>query len=148
VGNGSLFIGAFKGFCELQAAGHTGKIPRLHCVQARNVMPLVAAFTGQAWDPEAASRTVAGGIAIAAPSRQEQILDILRLVEGTAVAVEEPSIVQMQLDLAKQEGIFAEPTSAAAFAGLEEIAKQGVIRENDTVLVPVTGFGLKDEVPL
>jgi threonine synthase len=91
---------------------------------------------------------VAGGIAIAAPSRQEQILDILRLVEGTAVAVEEPSIVQMQLDLAKQEGIFAEPTSAAAFAGLEEIAKQGVIRENDTVLVPVTGFGLKDEVPL
>ena len=91
---------------------------------------------------------MAGGIAIAAPSRQEQILDILRLVEGTAVAVEEPSIVQMQLDLAKQEGIFAEPTSAAAFAGLEEIAKQGVIRENDTVLVPVTGFGLKDEVPL
>jgi threonine synthase len=91
---------------------------------------------------------VAGGIAIAAPSRQEQILDILRLVEGTAVAVEEPSIVQMQLNLAKQEGIFAEPTSAAAFAGLEEIAKQGVIRENDTVLVPVTGFGLKDEVPL
>jgi threonine synthase len=91
---------------------------------------------------------VAGGIAISAPSRQEQILDILRLVEGTAVAVEEPSIVQMQLDLAKQEGIFAEPTSAAAFAGLEEIAKQGVIRENDTVLVPVTGFGLKDEVPL
>ena len=56
--------------------------------------------------------------------------------------------MQMQLDLAKQEGIFAEPTSAAAFAGLEEIAKQGVIRENDTVLVPVTGFGLKDEVPL
>jgi threonine synthase len=91
---------------------------------------------------------VAGGIAIAAPSRREQILDILRQVEGTAVAVEESSIVQMQHDLAEQEGIFAEPTSAAAFAGLEEIAKQDVIRENDTVLVPVTGFGLKDEVPL
>ena len=91
---------------------------------------------------------MAGGIAIAAPSRQEQILDILRQVEGTAVAVEESSIVRMQQDLAKQEGIFAEPTSAAAFAGLEDIAKQGVIREDDTVLVPVTGFGLKDEVPL
>jgi len=91
---------------------------------------------------------VAGGIAIAAPSRQEQILDILRQVEGTAVAVEESSIVKMQHALAEQEGIFAEPTSAAAFAGLEEIAKQGVIRGNDTVLVPVTGFGLKDEVPL
>jgi len=148
VGNGSLFIGAFKGFCELQAAGRTDKIPRLHCVQARSVMPLVAAFTSQAWNPGTVSRTVAGGIAIAAPSRQEQILDILRQVEGTAVAVEESSIVKMQHALAEQEGIFAEPTSAAAFAGLEEIAKQGVIRENDTVLVPVTGFGLKDEVPL
>ena len=54
----------------------------------------------------------------------------------------------MQKDLAEQEGIFAEPTSAAAFAGLEKIAKQGVIQESDTVLVPVTGFGLKDEAPL
>ncbi len=147
VGNGSLFIGAYKGFCELKEAGIIDDIPRLHCVQARSVMPLVAAFTNQSWDPGAASRTVAGGIAIAAPSRQEQILDILRLVDGTAVAVEESSIVQMQQDLAEQEGVFAEPTSAAAFAGLGEIMKQGVILENDIVLVPVTGFGLKDEAP-
>ena len=144
VGNGSLYIGAFKGFCEMQAAGQTDKIPRLHCVQARSVMPLVAAFTGQVWDPGAATRTVAGGIAIATPSRQRQILDILRLVEGTAVAVEESSIVQMRRDLAEQEGIFAESTSAAAFAGLEDIVKQGIILENDTVLVPITGFGLKE----
>jgi threonine synthase len=147
VGNGSLFIGAYKGFCELKAAGIIDDIPRLHCVQARSVMPLVAAFTDQSWDAGAASRTVAGGIAIAAPSRQDQIIDILRLVDGTAVAVEESSIVQMQQDLAEREGIFAEPTSAAAFAGLEIIMKQGVILENDTVLVPVTGFGLKDEAP-
>ena len=90
---------------------------------------------------------LAGGIAIAAPSRQEQILDILRLVDGTAVTVEESSIVQMQQNLAEQEGVFAEPTSAAAFAGLDEIMKQGVILGNDIVLVPVTGFGLKDEAP-
>ena len=147
VGNGSLFIGAYKGFCELKAAGIIDDIPRLHCVQARSVMPLVAAFTDQSWDAGAASRTVAGGIAIAAPSRQEQILDILRLVDGTAVAVEESNIVQMQQNLAEQEGVFAEPTSAVAFAGLDEIMKQGVILGNDTVLVPVTGFGLKDEAP-
>ena len=148
VGNGSLFIGAFKGFCELKATGTIDEIPRLHCVQARSVMPLVADFTSQNWNPGSASRTVAGGIAIAAPSRREQIIDILRLVHGTAVAVEESSIVQMQQDLAEQEGIFAEPTSAAAFAGLEIIMKEGVILEKDTVLVPVTGFGLKDEAPV
>jgi threonine synthase len=147
VGNGSLLIGAYNGFKELLASGKIEKIPRLHCVQSRNVMPLVAAFTGEDWSPVNATKTVAGGISISAPSRQWQILDILHATDGNAVAVEESSIVQMQIDLAEQEGIFAEPTSAAAFAGLEVLANQGVIQPGDLVLVPVTGFGLKDESP-
>ena len=147
VGNGSLLIGAFNGFNELLASGYIEKIPRLHCVQSRSVMPLVAAFNGEDWSPEAATTTVAGGISIAAPSRLWQIMEILRLTAGSAVAVEESSILRMQRDLAEQEGIFAEPTSAAAFAGLEVLASQGVIQEGETVLVPVTGFGLKDEPP-
>ncbi|NQW23385.1 MAG: threonine synthase [SAR202 cluster bacterium] len=147
VGNGSLLIGAFQGFRELQASGIIDKIPRLHAVQARNVMPLVAAFNNETWSLADATKTVAGGISVAAPSRQWQILEILRLTAGSAVAVDESSILRMQRDLAEQEGIFAEPTSAAAFAGLEELASQGVIQESDTVLVPVTGFGLKDEPP-
>ncbi len=147
VGNGSLLTGAYNGLKELKASGQIEKIPRLHAVQSRNVMPLVAAFTGQEWGPESATKTVAGGISISAPSRQWQILDILRATGGSAVAVEESSILQMQRDLAEEEGIFAEPTSAAAFAGLEILANQGVIKESDTVLVPVTGFGLKDEPP-
>ncbi len=147
VGNGSLLIGAFNGFDELRTSGYIEKIPRLHCVQSRNVMPLVAAFHGEEWDPETATKTVAGGISIAKPSRLWQIEEILRLTGGSAVAVDESDIMRMHRDLAEREGIFAEPTSAAAFAGLEILASQGVIRENDTVLVPVTGFGLKDESP-
>ena len=147
VGNGSLLIGAFNGFKELKASGQIKDIPRLHCVQARNVMPLVAAFNGEEWGPESATKTVAGGISIAAPSRQWQILDLLRSTGGSAVAVEESSILKAQKDLAEEEGIFAEPTSAAAFAGLVELANLGVLKEEDTVLVPVTGFGLKDEPP-
>ena len=147
VGNGSLLIGAYNGFKELLASGKTEKTPKLHCVQSRNVMPLVAAFTGEDWSLSVATKTVAGGISISAPSRQWQILDILSASGGTAVAVEESSIIQMQIGLAEQEGIFAEPTSAAAFAGLEPLANQGVIQPGDLVLVPVTGFGLKDESP-
>ena len=63
---------------------------------------------------------------------------------GIAVSVEELAIIQMQKDLAEQEGIFAEPTSAAAFAGLEILINQGAINDSDSVLAPVTGFGLKD----
>ena len=50
VGNGSLYLGAWKGFTELQAAGRVGLIPRLHCVQARAVMPIAAAHDrGDEW---------------------------------------------------------------------------------------------------
>ena len=144
VGNGSLIIGAYNGFKELMAAGRINKIPMLHCVQSRNVMPLVAAFNGEEWSSQSATKTVAGGISISTPSRQWQILNILRMSGGIAVSVEELAIIQMQKDLAEQEGIFAEPTSAAAFAGLEILINQGAINDGDAVLVPVTGFGLKD----
>ena len=148
VGNGSLLIGAYKGFQEMIESGHIYSMPKLHCVQSRNVMPLVAALNGEDWTADQATKTIAGGISIAAPSRQWQILEILRLTGGSAVAVEELSILQMQRDLAEREGIFAEPTSAAAFAGLEILTNSGVIHPDDDVLVPVTGFGLKDEPPI
>lgn len=54
----------------------------------------------------------------------------------------------MQRDLADREGIFVEPTSAAAFDGLEILTNNGVVHRDDNVLVPVTGFGLKDEPPI
>ena len=71
-------------------------------------------------------------------------MGLLALTGGSAVALVESSILNTQRDLAEQEVIFAEPTSAAAFAGLEMLANQGVFQEGDDVLVPVTGSGLKD----
>ena len=147
VGNGSLLIGSYNGFRELKESGRIDNIPKLHCVQSRNVMPLVSAFNGVNWSSDQAVKTIAGGISIAAPSRQWQILNILRLTGGSAVATEEANILKMQQALAELEGIFAEPTSAAAFAGLEILAKTNAIHQSDSVLVPVTGFGLKDEPP-
>ena len=52
-----------------------------------------------------------------------------------------------QKRLASQEGIFAEPTSAAAFAGLQLLVERGVVGNDEVALVPVTGFGLKDALP-
>ena len=147
VGNGSLFIGAWKGFRELRDAGHIAQVPRLHCIQARAVMPIVAAYRGEDWNADPTASTVAGGIAAAAPARQEQILGVLRDTNGTAEAVDEPDIMRWQGLLAAEEGIYAEPTSAAAFAGLEALVSGGVIGAGETVLVPITGSGLKDAPP-
>ena len=148
VGNGGLFIGAWKGFQELLRAGHISEIPRLHCVQARGVMPIVAAYRGHDWSPGRGATTVAGGISVGAPPRKQQVLDILRQAGGVAVAVEDEGIVRWQRLLAEEEGIYAEPTSAAALAGLYEMVARGDIRRSESVVVPITGFGFKDPPPV
>ena len=147
VGNGSLLIGAWNGFQELLQAGRIDRMPRLHCIQARSVMPIVAAYRGEEWAPEAATATIAGGIAVGAPPRKQQVLDILRRSNGVALAVDDDDIARWQRLLAEKEGIYAEPTSAAAFAGLERLVDQGEVPKDDTVLIPVTGSGLKDAPP-
>ena len=144
VGNGSLLIGAWIGFSELAKFGSLKKIPRLHCVQPQAVMPIVAKYRGENWDPGDAKHTIAGGISVTHPPRYKRILDIINESNGTAVAVNDPDILEWRTKLAHLEGIYAEPTSAAAFAGLEQLVHTETIKENETVLIPITGFGLKD----
>jgi len=143
VGNGSLLLGALKGFSELKRGGHIADIPRLHAVQARNVMPIVAAFQGIS-DAPPVETTVAGGIAVGAPARLEEIVTAIKTTDGTATAIDEGNILTWRDTLAQTEGIYGEPTSAAAFAGLAQLVQQGIIQPNERVLVPITGFGLKD----
>ncbi len=146
VGNGGLFLGAWRGFSELLDDGRIGRMPRLHAVQAANAMPITARSRGGGWSQADAQPTIAGGISVAAPARGGQVVDVLRRANGTAVAVAETEIASMQKALARDEGIFAEPTSAAALAGIHHLAAEGVIAPGDSVLAPITGFGLKDEV--
>ena len=148
VGNGSLLIGTWKGFTELHGDGYVAEIPRLHCVQARAVMPIVAAYNGIQWGPEHGPSTVAGGISVGSPPRKQQVLDILRATGGTALAVDDSEILLWQKRLAEQEGIYAEPTSAAALAGLHRLVELDKIGDSDSVLVPITGSGLKDTPPV
>jgi threonine synthase len=143
-GNGSLFIATHLALVELRDAGHIDRIPRLHAVQVRAAMPIVAAMAGEEWAPDPNVTTVAGGIASADPPRKGQLLAALRGTGGTAVAVDDADITRWRGVLAKREGVYAESTSAAAFAGLERLVKDGTISQGDSVLVPVTGSGLKE----
>ena len=148
VGNGSLFIGAWQGYRELTGADVVADMPRFHAVQAASVIPIVAAHQGQAWSVENAFATIAGGIAVADPPRLRQALRVLESTQGVAVAVADEATLRWQRLLAETEGIYAEPTSAAAFAGLEELVGRGEIGADESVVVPVTGFGLKDKAPV
>ena len=119
-------------------------MPKLHCVQAKAVMPIAAAYSGSSWSAREAGATVAGGIAVGTPPRAEQVMEAVRTSRGSACAVDEEDILRWQSFLAVSEGVYCEATSAAAFAGLEALARSGIIGPSESVLVPVTGSGLKD----
>ena len=144
VGNGSLYIGTWIAFQELLKVGATHSVPRMHCAQPTAVMPIVADYKGDTWDPKNAKETVAGGIAVTTPPRRKRILNILHETNGVAVNVDDEDTLAWRTRLGNLEGIYAEATSAAAFAGLAKLVSNGTIQPNETVLVPITGFGLKD----
>jgi len=142
VGNGSLLLGARKGWREL-AAGRARAVPKLHAIQADAVQPIVAEFEGREWTPTSET-TVAGGISVASPPRKRQVARAVRESGGRAIAVADADTLRWRDFLAAQEGVFAEPTSAAAFAGLEKLVGAGAVADGEGVLIPITGFGLKD----
>ena len=140
VGNGSLLLGLQRGFEDLLEAGKIERLPRLHAAQAEAVAPLVAAVNGA--PPRAPRPTAADGIAVAEPPRLAEMVAALRATNGAAVAVSEEAILESQRELGGC-GLWVEPTSAAAVAGLELLRGDGTIADDAEVVIPLTGHGLK-----
>ena len=150
VGGGSLFVGAWLGFTEWQRAGFITSLPRLHIAQSSGCAPLAAAAAQGAEDavPITPSPTVAGGVTIERPARGRLILQGLRATGGLAAAVDDAAILDELRALGELEGLVCEPTSAVAFAALARLARDGAIPPDESVLVAVTGSGLKDPAGL
>lgn len=141
-GNGTLLLGAWIGFRELQAAGIIPSIPRLVGVQAEACAPLYQAWHEALGQIPAIHKkdTLAEGIAIAAPVRGMQIIQAVRETGGEFLLVSEAEIWQSLQDLTAQ-GYYIEPTSAATTAGVE---KYLTLHPKDEQVVSVfTGHGLK-----
>jgi threonine synthase len=144
LGYGSNVLGADRGFDELVRAGEIARRPRLFGVQAARCAPLAAAFREGVEHLVAAevAPTVAEGIATARPTRVAEVLRAVRDSGGSIVAVEEAEIVQALGELARR-GLFVEPTSAVAAAGLTRLLASGVIRPQEHTVLVLTGSGLK-----
>ncbi|MCE9639710.1 MAG: threonine synthase [Betaproteobacteria bacterium] len=144
VGYGSNVCGCERGFAELKRRGEIDRMPRLFAVQAANCAPLYAAFKAGADKavPTDVTTTVAEGIASSKPTRLREVVRAIKHSGGSIVAVSEEEIVSALGALARQ-GLYVEPTSAAAAAGLRQLFKtKAIVPEQKTVLV-LTGMGLK-----
>lgn len=147
VGNGSLYLGMWKGLCELKESNHISHMPRLHFVQTEAVKPIYSAAKGRSWDVSMIRETRSGGTAVGSPPRQGEVIEVLTRSNGSCVTVTEEELANWQKILAAKEGIYAEPTSATALAGAEKLVRSDSIGKNNGILVPITGSGLKDDQP-
>jgi threonine synthase len=147
-GSGGLMAGTMKGLWEFQQMGLIDNIPRPVVVQPEGCAPIVRAFKSNQdplditpWD---SNETVAGGLADPFPWDGDAALKYLKMANGRAIAVPDDAIERQLVALGKLEGVFAEPSGAAALAGLESLVNQGVIDKSDRIVVPITGSGFKD----
>jgi len=142
VGHGTLFLGAYIGFKELEDAGKVERIPRLVGIQSAACAPLYQAFK-KGWKenfPIEKKETMAEGIAIANPVRGRQILEAIRETNGEILTVTEKEI-GVALKEMSRKGHFIEPTSAATIAGLKKYLSQK--KQKEIVVSTLTGMGLK-----
>jgi threonine synthase len=146
VGNAGNITAYWKGFRELKALGLVEKLPKMVGVQAAGASPIAKAFASNratiehVKDPE----TVATAIRIGNPVNWKRALNALRGSNGTALTVTDDEIIKAQKLLARKEGIFIEPASAASIAGLKKLVENGEVDVDETIVCVATGHGLKD----
>ena len=147
VGDGCIIGGIHKGLCDLLTLGWIDHMPRLIGVQAAGSSPLVDAWERglEGWEMASVdAHSVADSIVAGLPRDRIKALRAARETGGAYVRVSDEEILAAIPALAQGCGVFAEPASAAAYAGLIEAVERGLVGRDDRVVVLATGSGLKD----
>ena len=145
-GNGSTILGIYYGFKDLLENQQVEKMPRLFVTQAEKCNPIYREFKGIT-DGGPYEKTIAEGIALAAPNKGGLVVQAVRETGGEVLCAKEEEIVDAVKSLASC-GIFAEPTSSTAYAGIRQLVERKVLKKEDEVIMVVSGNGLKASVEI
>jgi threonine synthase len=88
--------------------------------------------------------TVATAIRIGNPASWDGAVRARDESGGLIKTVSDDEILSMQLRIARSEGVFCEPASAAGVAGVARLAHEGRLGRTETIVCILTGHGLKD----
>lgn len=127
-----------EGDCAFLQHASTRKRPRMAGYQAAGSAPFLRG--GPVKDPD----TVATAIRIGDPQSWAPAWTVHEESGGWFDEIEDAEIVATQSLLARTEGVFCEPASAASLAGALRDLRSGKIAAGSTVVCTLTGNGLKD----
>jgi len=135
-------FGIWKGWTELHALGFIKTLPRM--IAAEPFGPLTNALERGLDVPERVMGGQSVALSIASPYGTYQGLTALKASGGTGVRITDEGILEAQRALAREEGMFAEPSSAAALTAVMELASQKRLDPEQTIVMVITSTGLKD----
>lgn len=140
VGNAGNITAYWKGYKEYRSAGKTQQLPKMLGFQAAGAAPIVNDRVIE--KPE----TLATAIRIGNPASWKTAVAARDESGGLIAAVTDEEIIEAYKMLAAQNGVFAEPASAASVAGLLKLTRQGYFRTRvgARIVCTLTGHGLKD----
>lgn len=137
VGNAGNITAHWLGYREYHERGHATRLPKMMGFQAAGAAPLVHG------KPVAAPETLATAIRIGNPASWDGAIRARDESQGLIDLVTDDEIVSAYTLLARTEGVFAEPASAASVAGLLKMAERASLQSGVAVCT-LTGHGLKD----
>ena len=138
VGNAGNITAYWKGYKEYHDSGEISNLPKMMGWQAEGAAPIVRGV------PVESPETVATAIRIGNPASWDRANEAVEQSGGTVGMVSDQEILDAHRLLARTAGIFVEPASAAGIAGLLKHHETSGISDGSTVVVTVTGHGLKD----
>ncbi|WP_066807873.1 threonine synthase [Sphingomonas asaccharolytica] len=149
-GGGTGLIGMWKAFDELEQLGWIGpERPKMFAVQASGCAPIVRAFEAgevhaERWED---AHTIAAGIRVPKAIGDFLILRAVRQSGGKAVAVGDPAILRAADDCAKKDGLLLCPEGGATLAAYRQALADGLVDEEDQVVLFNCATGLKYPMP-
>jgi threonine synthase len=120
-------------------------LPKLVVTQYEGCAPLVKAFEEGAThaQPWTELDVPPGGLKSTRPPGDRAVLDLLRDTGGTAVAVSSADAISAATAMVRAEGLFPCPEAGTTVVGLREAMRRGIVSKDDSVVLMMTGNGLK-----
>ena len=139
VGNAGNITAYWKGFREYHRAGAASRLPVMIGFEAEGAAPIVRN------EIVAKPETIATAIRIGNPASWQGAVAARDESGGRIDMVSDTQIVAAYQALAREEGVFAEPASAASLAGVLRLAREGEVDfSGKRVVCVLSGHGLKD----
>jgi threonine synthase len=138
VGNAGNITAYWRGYTEYHRDGLSDRLPRMLGTQAAGAAPLVNGA------PVSHPETIATAIRIGSPASWSSAVEAQEQSHGRFLAATDKEILAAYHLVARAEGVFVEPASAASIAGLLKSIEDGWVKPGSTVVCTVTGNGLKD----